>query len=60
MNCVENKIKKNSSSDFLCLDCFARVAGRKTTSFELNLVAMLLGLQNEKVYLLPAALLAWR
>ena len=43
------KKKKNSSSGFPCLDCFAWDAERKTTSFGLNLVVVLQGLQNEKV-----------
>ena len=46
LNCV--KKRKKSSSGFTCLDCFARAAGRKTISSGLSLVAMLLGLQNEK------------
>jgi len=38
------KEEKKSLSGLPCFYCFARAAGRKTTSSGLNLVAMLLGL----------------
>ena len=48
--------KLNSLSGFPCLDSIARAAGRKNTSSRLNLVAVLLGLRNEKVSLMPASI----
>jgi len=38
---MEKKEKKNSLSGFPCLDCFARVTGRKTTSSGLTLLQLM-------------------